>query len=812
MKPGFPFLSLASESRTVVRGLLRRPGYAVAAWIMLGLAVGANTAVFAIVYGFLLKPLPYARPQQLSVIGESLPGIGLNTSLVSIQDYLRLKKNVKEIDNAALATWPNGAPVKIGNRTHLVGYEDVTPSLFRTLGVSPLIGRLPAANADRPGGPAEVVISSHLWQYAYGGSRTVLGRMLKLNGKSYTIVGVMPPDFYFEMGGMDAWAPFVITPERARDGNINYWMVVRRKAGVSPHRLDLALKSQRDGILANLPPAKRKRAVRDGFDIVATPLRRIELDQLGIGRLPWLLQAAAALLLLLALANTINLGLVRQRARQHEFALREALGANRLRLVRLIALEHLPLVIAVGLLGLALAAAGIAGLHAFGLPPLLSPFRIVLDAPVIAFTWILTLLSVIVVTAGPAMLASGRRLLATLGHGPTDSGGKMPKRLQRALGVAQVALACALLISGGLLGVSLWRVLSQTVGFSSQHRLTATVMLPKGLSTPAAWAALGPRLSKLPGVVSSSASDMMPFSRMGSDQNDVAPLGSSGASQTTTVETPAVSASFFTTLGITFLAGRPFTAAEIAGHAPVIVVNESLARKFFGSVRNAIGKQLDMHDKPRIIGVTRNIAWQPTADQYDPGTAYRALGSNGDNLFIVIAHTHGEPAAMTHLFKRTIEQALPGSAIIRTTTLPDMMRGASVFRAAGAGMVGAFAALALFLAALGAFAITAFIARSRLGEYGIRAALGAAPGALLRFGFREAAWLLGIGLPIGLVCAWLLGQAIASALYRTPALDVGLYLAGIAVITIVVLAAAWGPARRAARTPIRNLIGGDGTQ
>ena len=678
--------------------------------------------------------------------------------------------------------------------------------------MSPAIGRLPDANADKPGGPQEAVISWRLWRNSYNGDRSVLGQALKLNDKTYTIVGVMPHDFQFEVGNMDVWVPFVITPKRARDDNINYWMIARRKANVSRHQLDLELNNERNRLLASMTPQRRARAIRDGFRIDARPLREVELDLFGVGHLPWLLQAAAALLLLLALANTINLGLVRQRSRQHEFALRRALGATRFRLSRLILLEHIPIIAAVGLIATALSAAAIGALHAFGLPPVFSPFTITLAPAVLVFTWILTLLSVLSVTAGPAILANGRRLLSTLGHGPTDTGGKLPKKLQRALGITQVALACALLVSGGLLGVSLWRVLSQPLGFQARHRVAAMMILPRSLQITTAWAEIEPQLRKLPEITRLSATDMLPFSQIGSLQSDVSPLGGNNSNQRVAVNSPAVSASFFPTMGIKFLAGRPFTSQEVSSQAPVVVVNANLARKFFGSISNALGKQVDFDGNPHIIGVTSNIAWQPTKGHYNPGTVYETLGSNRNNLMSIVIQTQTPSGAMVGMLKKTIQQALPSGAIIHIATLTDMVRGASVFRAAGAGMIGAFAALALFLAALGVFAITAFIARSRLGEYGIRAALGAAPSTLMRFGFKEAAWLLGIGLPIGLVCAWLLGQAIASALYRTSVLNVGLYLAGATIVTFVVFAAAWEPARRAARTPIRNLIGGGGAQ
>lgn len=191
---------------------------------------------------------------------------------------------------------------------------------------------------------------------------------------------------------------------------------------------------------------------------------------------------------------------------------------------------------------------------------------------------------------------------------------------------------------------------------------------------------------------------------------------------------------------------------------------------------------------------------------------YLPFGSNTSGMLIAVVHVRGPLAPATNAVRKSIHQVLPGSAIFTMTTLPQLMRGASVFRAAGAGMVITFAALALLLAALGVFAITALIARAHLGEYGIRAALGASPKALLRLGFREAAWLLAIGLPLGLVGAYLLGHVIAGALYQTPVLSPGLYVAGAAIMAVVVIAAAWGPARRAASAPIRNLIGGDGTQ
>lgn len=795
--------SFTAESKGIVRGLFRKPGYAIAAWVMLGLAVAANAAVFAIVYGFLLKPLPYAQPQRISVVRERLAKVGLNTPLVSVKTYLALKQNLGDITAAGLATNRYDQVVKIVGRPHLLTFRQATPSLFRTLGTRPLLGRFPAAAAGQPGGPPEALISYHLWQNAFGGNRRILGDPLKAGGRTYRIVGVMPRDFFIMGRSGDAWLPYVITPKRASETNINYWMFVRRRPGVSEHRFGLALRSQQARMLALMQPDHRVRLVKQGYVLDARLPRALALEGF-MGQLPWLLQAAAGLLLLLALANTINLGVVRQRARQHDFALRRVLGSTSGGIVRLILIEHLPIALTVGATATLLAWIGISTLHAFGLPPSGSSFHVTLAAPVVAFTWILTTLVVLAVALGPALMGISKQAPAALGHGPTPTGGKRSRHLQRGLGVVQVALATALVISGGLLGLSLWRVLSQPVGFDQHHRILATIALPDNATNEmAAWQSLKPALMKIPGVKQAAVTGMAPYSGnfvMGN-------VNIIGTDHTIHSKMPVVGADFFRTMGMRLEAGRVFTNDEVNNQAPVAVINDTFARQFFGTAANAIGQNIKLGDHARIIGVTRDILWAPTPDQYDAPTVYLPFGKFSEG-FSVVVQAKGATRPVMSSLEQTIKSALPGSVVFRMQTFPTVIRKAAVFRAAGAGIVGAFASLAVLLAALGVFAITAFIARARLGEYGIRAALGADPATLLKFGFSEATWLVAIGLPTGLIGAYLLGRVIAGALYQTSVFDTGLYLAGLMLILTVVLVAAWGPARRAARTPIRNLIGG----
>jgi predicted permease len=804
------FSSLAAEFRGVMRGLARKPGYAIAAWVMLGLAIAANAAVFAIVWGFLLKPLPYAQPGQLDVVHVRLLKAKADLPLVSVRAYRELKKHLDGISEAGLAAQNEGAIVKVHGQSHFLLFQRVTPAFLRTLGVTPAIGSLPPPSAGKPGGPPAAVISWRFWQSAYGGSQKVLGQTYKANGKTYRIVGVMPRGFHFRMGNMAAWAPYVITPAAEQSGSSNY-MVVRRKPGASLHRLNLELRNFVPRVLAKEKPEARARLIREGFTLDATPLRSI-MAPFGTRELPWLLQAAAGLLLLLALANTINLGLVRQRARQHEFALRRVLGASRGGLVRLIAMEHLPIFLAVGGIASLLAWLGIRALGGVGLPPATSPFQVNFSAPIVIFAWVLTLLAMLIVVFGPALLASGRKLLSVAGHGPTATGGKGPRRMQRTLGTIQVALACALIIVGGLLGVSLWRVMSAPSGFQARNRTVLKISLPQNVSkNTAAWADLKPEIMKLPGVRDAAFTGMVPYT----NNRVLSRISKAGSKRKALVMLPTVSADYFATMGIRLVAGRAFSASEISSKAPVIVINEYLAKRWFGGADNAIGKSVDFgatgYEHPRIVGVARDVRWEATRDQYRPGTAYLPTWTTAEG-FRVVVWTRAAGPQTKEALKRAVQAALPGSYVFSVTPLPSIMAGESSFRAAGAGMAGAFAALALLLAALGVFAITSFIARARLGEYGIRAALGASPLALLRLGFKDAVWLLAIGLPIGLAGAYLLGRVIAGALYQTPVLEWWLYVVGAVVIAAVVFAAAWRPARKAARVPIRDLLGGGGAQ
>jgi predicted permease len=687
----------------------------------------------------------------------------------------------------------------------LLRFEQVTPSLFSTLGVNPIWGHLPPSTAGESGGPPEIVLAWHFWQRAYGGSRKVLGRMIRVGSHAYRIVGVMPHNFFVADGSIDAWLPLVISQKL--NHRQSFWIAVRRKPGVSLNRLNLILTNYRQRSLDQDSPRFRAMLIRQGYTFDALTWRRWRLKLMGIGTTPWLLQGCAGLLLLLALTNIMNLGLVRQRVRQQAFAVRRVLGASRAQLAGFILIEHLPIVLLAGGMATGLAWLGISALHGVGLLPAASPFPITLGPPVIAFTVILASASGLAIAAGPAWMASRDMLLVGIGNRPTVTSGRGRRWLQRTLGVVQIALASTLLIAAGLLGVSLRKILSQPPGFVTQHRIAITLQLPDGIHRSATWNNLMPRLRELPGVQSVAATSMLPYAPDASHTLYLFPDGNF-----VFANTPRVSPGFFSTMGIRVLVGRSFTSDEVIEHAPVVMVSEAFARKFFGSAQQAIGKGvIGTLPIPRVIGVVRNIRWSLPPNPSHAYAVYLPFGGVGGGgpdrtRYSLIVHTRGFETPTLDLLRRTIRVAVPGSVVLRMTPLAQVVQQESRVHAAETGLIGAMAGVALLLAALGVYALTAFNARSRLMEYGIRMACGADPATLIRLGFRETVWLLSIGLPIGLACAGLVGRMIAHELYETPVFDTGLYLISVIVMITVVAVATLRPAWHASHVPVRELM------
>ncbi len=789
-----------------VGNVMRRPGYMLAAWVLLTLALTANTIAFAVLYGFSLRSQPYPHARQLSVIREAYSKVAASASSDDEpDDYLTLRKDlVNEIAVAGLVTSPSDEVATLDGQLRLLHLTRATPSFFRTLGVKPMLGRLPSRIAGTPGGVHGALISWRLWHRVFNGNRRILGNRIRVGGKTYPIVGVMPKDFYVATGNTDAWLPFVIPQRKYLDST--FWIAVRRKPGVTRQQLDLALANYRQRILAQASPMVRAVSIQLGFAVNALPWRDWVLIFSGVGETPWLLQGLAGLLLLLALANLANLGLVKQQVRQHSFAIRQVLGAKRIRLVGLILIEHVPIVLFAYVSTLAAARWGIDTLRRLDLLSGRPPFSVTLGLQVAAFTGGLAVLSGLVLATAPAWMVSRPFSSSVLGEASTASGGRRLRWVQRIFGVLQIALAYSLLVVTGLLGASLAKTLSRPLGFDPRHRIVATLQIPHGTSLGTSWRNLKPHLKALPGVRSLTSASMVPLAAGESHAIYTSPTRHGFVRSST----PRVGAGFFKVMGIKLLAGQGFTPMEIAGHVHVVIVSEDFARKFFGSARFAIGKSLPTgaFPIPRVIGVARNVRWDLPPDPDHADAVYRPFGS-GDfsrKRYSLVLDAQGSVAPLMALLPNVLRRTVPGSVLLRLSTLSQMRRDAFRFRRMLVKLVGLIAGLALLLATLGTYAMTTFNAHSRLMEYGIRMALGAGKLQLLHATLRELGWLVGVGLPFGVVGAAVLGHLVTHELYRTSPLNPGLDLVCAIMIVLVVTTAALIPARYASRASVWKLL------
>ncbi len=807
----FPlFSNLATESRGTLRGLVHKPGYAAASIVMLALALAANGAVFSLVYGFLLRPLPYAAPQRVVMVTEFDAARGNNIyPTASYRVFSALRENRGGITDAGVAEMSDTAPVEINGTTQAIFYDEATPSAFATAGTQPLIGRLPSAQAGKSGGAGEAMLSYGLWQSAFSGSPKAIGQMLKIRGTSYRISGVMPPHFFLPYGGIQMWITEAVTPAMIKNGGRSHIVLARLAHGVTLSAFNTRLQAVRDRLLDAMTPSQRNKASKQGFTVKAYKFGTGLRKYFGGGTAIWLLQAAALLLLFLALANTVNLTLVRQQDRLPELATRYAVGASRSVLLRHAAMEATFIVTISGGLAILIAWAAITGINVFGVIPQFSPFYIDLGTPVIGFILVLMLITALCLIAATGSVAHARRLLATIEHGPGATHGRGVAIMQRILTASQAGLACALLIAAFLLSTSLWNLFTRPLGFQSRKRVVMQVFLPQTSNPVSAWRQFAPSLSALPQVQSAGASRQVPYSGYGADFSDIfAKDGQSLGDHPAAVRYVSATNTFFGTLAIPLLHGRLF-AKTVSSANKEAIVSASLAKRLFGTT-DAVGHTIQVGpNQLRIVGVVQDILWQAKPRNDIAGNLYRPLSSKGYSGFVdITTRIHGSAAAAIPIIRKTIMHALPGSAVYQTHTMENLVRGGLALRAVAAGLVGAFAILAFILATLGVFAVTAFVVSRRMGEYGIRAALGASPNRLLKAGLRDAARSLMPGLLAGLVCAWLLERVMASLLYQVSSAVIPMFVMGIVLITVATFAAALSPLTHATRTSIRGLIGG----
>jgi putative ABC transport system permease protein len=795
------------DLRFGVRTLVRSPATSVVALLTLALGIGANTALFSVVNGLLLKPLPYPEPEELVLVMESNPARGFPRYPVSPLNFDDWRRQNRVFESLA-AIRESRFNLTGGERAETVAGARVTPEFLRVLGIQPALGRGFLPEEGLAGGPRVALLSHELWRRRFGADPGILNRQVLIDEESTTVIGVLPPGFDLPSQS-EVWLPLLWDFKPETRGGHFLVALGRLKPGVG---LETA-RAEMQTLAARLE--RQYPEFNTGWTTIVLPLHGILVEEVRPALL--LLLAAVGFVLLIACANVANLLLARLASREREIAVRTALGAGRVRLVRQMVTESLVLFLAGGALGLLLAVWATRILVALYGKDLPRQEEIGLDSRVLLFTLGLSLVTGLLFGLAPALSATRGRLFGALKEGGRAMAGGARGRLVRSLLVlGEVAVALVLLVGAGLLLQSFARLRAVDPGFRPEGVLTAEIALPAKKFTDderriVFTQELLDRLRTIPGV--RSADTVLPLPLSGYDYVRAfnvqgRPEPPPGAE--TTAHVRLVTPGFFQTLGIRVLQGRVFTPQDDPGSVPVVLINKTMADRTWPG-ENPIGQRITFGgSEPRaswtwneVVGVVADIHHQ-TLDQEAGAEIYVPQLQNpvGGPLSILL-QTSGDPARLTGAVReavRSIDNDLP---VERVRTLESLVAESLASSRFQTVLLGLFAAVALFLAALGLYGVISDSVTQRTHEIGIRMALGARRPDVLRLVVRQGMSLVlagvGLGLTLALLLLLLLADRAGTYLYQGRALDPLILVTVPLVLLAVALVANWLPARRAVR-------------
>jgi putative ABC transport system permease protein len=787
-----------------VRNLRRDPGFAALTILIMALGIGANTAVFSVVNAVVLRPLAYRNPDRLVTLGESIRGRQAANGLsgqISVPDFEDWRAQNKSF--AAMAYYQTFTlPVNVGETPESATTARVSPGFLSVFEIKPVAGRDFDAEETQPGSRGGLLISYGYWQSHFGGQESAMGRMVRVYGKPVSIAGVLPPGFAFP-NKTDIWFPAnaILPTVTQYRGAHNDRGIARLKPGVSLEQARAEMSTIGERLERQYPESDRNES------IVVTGM----LDQMvGDVRLTlYLLLAAVAVVLLIACTNTATLLLGKAAARTREVAVRAALGASRRRIVRQLITESVLLSLIAGAVGLLLAFGGSKALIALAPNnvPRLSETSI--DGWVLAFTAGVSLLTALLFGLVPALCASGLDLNEALKHAVSRSiGSTRTVRTRRVLVVAEIALAVTLVCGAGLLLKSFVALQNVELGVRPENVLLIGAAMPVPARGPNKFFEEILRdLRALPGVIAAGAT-MVPPGQIGSTSTyfiDHMPehIDPTAPSAVNSVIEPGTLAA----LGIPLRAGRDFTERDTVGRPRVAIVNETLVRKSFGG-QDPIGRTIvcpfNSTEGMNIVGVAGDVRQAGPARDPMP-ECFMPYSQNSENNLSLVVRTAGAPAAMEQTFRRLVHQEAP-DAPLKFTLLETRLSqnvAAPRFRTL---LFAVFAALAAGLAMAGVYGVMAYAVNRRSAEIGLRIALGASRGSVLRLVLGEGAALAGLGLVLGLAAAGACARSLDSLLFQVRPNDPAVYLAVAVLMGVAAIAASYFPARRAAGTdPLRAI-------
>ncbi len=786
---------ISSDFRFGLRFYRRNPGFTALAVLVLALGIGSTTALFSVFDAVLLRPLSLSAPQELVAIWESAPLSGLPRNTPAPADFVDWKSQTHSfLDMAASNQTAASVTGGEGRPESLLGRR-VTENLFEVLGTPAALGRVIVPD-DARASEAVVVISDGLWRRRFGADPAVVGQTLRLDGTPYSIVGVMPRGFVYPAARFEFWIPARWTPSQAASRNSHYLQVVGRlKPGVS---LEVARAEVRE--IANR--SSPLHAEKTGIGALVLPLAE-DLAGAAHGTLPVLL-AAAGLLLLIACANVANLLLAKALGRKNEMGVRQALGASRWRLVRQTAAESLLLGLVAGGLGVGLAAMLLGAVRRL-VPASLSGLVVQLDPRVLAVALALSLLTALLFGLAPAMALVGdpwRRLGGARGG---VGASRLDGRLRDLLVVVEVALALVLLVGAGLAIRSLGALTEVDVGFRTERLLTLSTRLPRtAYAEPARRLAFYQRVLEqvrsLPGVERAAFVSNLPFTSHGNSTSFAIEGRPFRDGEPNDLLYRVGSDDYLETVGLRLLEGRFYQSTDTADSQPVVVINDTLRRRFFPE-GSPLGRRLEIGGAWRsIIGVVADA--KETGFEASPRSGgYLPVVQNGTAWAIpeyLAVRTTGDPMALAPAIRAAIWSVDPEQPVAQLRVMEEWMALDVAERRSQRTLLAAFSGLALLLASLGIYGVLAYTVSRRRREIGVRMALGATPrdivGMVGRSGFR----LVGVGIAAGGLASLLLVRAMAATLYGVRPTDPVTYGAVAVLLALAGAIAAARPAHRAA--------------
>ena len=834
------FDHLRQDLRHAVRSLLRSPGFAIVTILTLALGIGANTAIFSIVNGVILRPLGYPKPEQLMYLTTQFPAFGFDQFWVSPPEYFEFREINQSF--ASVGAFTTGeVNLTAGDRPLRVRSASVNDDLMNALGVQPAVGRLFSKGETdltgpppTPGSPPVplppfVLLSHELWQSAFGG-RAIVGQTVEVNGLAREVIGIMPPGADVMDNRTEIWLPLGLNPgNRQNRGSHFLYLIGRLKDGVTPQQAVSELTAliqnwgERVGVKNHVfaPPSAAADGTANPGSGHILQMEPVQEEIVGsASRAIWVLQAAVGFVLLIACANLANLLLARAEHRHREFAVRTALGAGRGRLLRQFMTEGVLLSIVGGLLGLVLARVGVQALISVYPTSLPRTAEVTVDPLVLLFTFAVSIATGLVFGLAPIMHTRVSGLVTALKEGGAKGAtGAARHHVRRGLVMAEVALAVMLVIGAGLMLQTVANLTSVDAGFDRARLVTFSMALPaaaypQGSARAQLFQRLLEKLRGVAGIQSASGMTGLPPNRpLNANDTDIGNYTAPPEGPFENVDYyQSVMTDYFETMAIPIVKGRGFLPSDAAS-GPVVIVNETLVNTFWKGV-DPIGQTLkpgltNFKQVPdfRVIGVAKDVK-QGGVDKktgtelyllIDQTAMFPAPITNAPGTLNIVLRTTLPPASLRTNIEAIVREADPSVPIVRLRDMNGVFEESIRRPRLLAQLLGGFAGLALLLAAIGTYGVLSYMVAERRREIGIRMALGADRSSVLGGVLRQGLTLTTIGIAVGLAGAFAMNQLIRSLLFGVQPTDPQTLVIVVATITFVAAIACWLPAWRASR-------------